>query len=545
VLELLPEASVAGTIRVHDLSLATLQPYLGTFANIGITSGTVSLAGDVEITSEVPFSYAGEVNVADLNLVDRTLEEALFSFQHLAIDHLEIDPAGLAISTVKLEAPYARIEIEEDGSNNIQRTLLGPGEDSGEGAGRPDDADAAPFSFSIGETAIADASARYTDLALPLPFEATVSNLTGRVTTLTSASAAPARVGLEGQVNEYGRLTIDGTLQPFAPATGTDIRIAFENVNLPSMSPYTIKFAGRRIDDGRTDLDLSIRLEAGQLTGDNHLVIRDLKLGDKVPYPDAMDLPLDLAVALLKDSNGTVDLSFPVSGAIDDPDFSYGGAVAKAFSNVILGLATSPFRLLGSLVGLNAADMESVAFPAGSAGLSPPQREVLDRLASALVQRPELVLEVTPAVDRAADRRALQVAAVDRAVAERLEADQTDRAMIDERRRSILESLHDEAGLRPSRSELRTLHTRAEEGGGRTLDALAYAEALRSALIDAADIPEPAIATLAEQRAQAVVEELAAQSELSADRVRIADFEERSADADGAVRMPLGVITGG
>jgi hypothetical protein len=405
--------------------------------------------------------------------------------------------------------------------------------------------DGTPLSLIIGETSVANASAQFTDLALPLPFEAAITKLNGSISTLSSASDAPARVDMEGQVNEYGQLAISGTLRPFAPTTGTDLRIAFENVNLPRMSPYTIKFAGRRIDDGRTDLELTLRLTDGQLDGDNHLVIRDLELGETIPQPGAMDLPLDLVVALLKDPSGTVDFSFPVTGAFDDPEFSYAGAVAKAFSNLVLGLATSPFRLLGSLVGIQASDIERVAFKAGRADLSPPQREVLDKLTDALTQRPQLTLELQPVLDPRADRRALQVALLDARVDELIEAAETDPSeLLAERRLEVLQSLHADAELDPDRSELELLHTGAGENGQPVLDTVAYAEVLRLALIDATVIDDAELERLAESRAAAVIDQLTTGG-LGAERIRSAELSEQAAEDEGIIHMPLDVITAG
>ena len=545
--QLLPDVVLTGTLQGTDLALETLQPYMDVVANITIESGGVSFSGELSSTADEPYAYLGDFRVLNLSLVDRVHSEPLLSWQQLNIDRVALKPEALAFSQVDIQAPYARIEIEADGSTNLERTLItGP---VGETPASEDIAPAAPPlpDITVGEIRLSDGSARFTDLALPLPFEASISALGGTVSTLASTSTEPARVELEGQVNEYGHVSVAGALQPFNPAVATDISIAFENVNLPRMSPYTIKFAGRKIDDGRTDLDISFKLTEGQLDGSNRLVIRDLTLGEKVEQPGAMDLPLDLAVALMKDPSGVVDFTFPVSGALDDPEFSYGGAVAKAFSNVILGLATSPFRLLGSLVGFEGADMEKVDFRPGRADLTPPQREVLDGLADALSQRPQLQLQLAPAFDPVSDGLALRTGRVDDEVAARL-AEQAGEAggadeLLPERRLAVLENLFEERALTPSLAEIRASHTVQDESGATSFDSLAYTATLNRQLIDAVVISEIELNALAEQRAAAVVEELLTGGLLEASRITALEPEETNSSDDGSIQMQLAVST--
>jgi hypothetical protein len=143
---------------------------------------------------------------------------------------------------------------------------------------------------------------------------------------------------------------------------------------------YSGKFAGRRIDSGKLSVDLQYKIKNRQLSGENKFVINKLKLGDRVDSPDAMKLPLDLAIALLQDSNGIIDLDLPISGSLDDPQFSYGKIVWKAIVNVLTKLVTAPFRALGNLLGISAEKLESVDFDPGSSALLPDYRWLFSML---------------------------------------------------------------------------------------------------------------------------------------------------------------------
>jgi hypothetical protein len=150
-------------------------------------------------------------------------------------------------------------------------------------------------------------------------------------------------------------------------------------------------------------------------------VINKIKLGERVDNPEALKLPLDLAVAILEDANGVIDLDLPISGSLDDPEFSYGRIIWKALVNVLTKVVTAPFRALGRLLGVSSEKLEAVEFDAGAAVLLPPEREKLKEVGQALAKRPALTLTIVPAYDLTADTRATQELRIRRDVAARME----------------------------------------------------------------------------------------------------------------------------
>jgi hypothetical protein len=241
---------------------------------------------------------------------------------------------------------------------------------------------------------VSDAAADFADRSLPLPFDAKIAALNGEISTIATTSSEPSTVKMEGSVDEFGRVQVSGTVTPLDPAANTDIRVAFENVDMPKFSAYSIPFAGQEISSGRLDLDLGYAISEGALVGENRVVLRDFELGDKVEHPGAMSLPLGLAVALLKDPDGRIDLDVPVRGDVNDPEFKYGAVVAKALFNLITKIVTSPFALLGNLVGAEAGELEYLVFEPGRADLSPPEIEKAGKIAEALGLRPQLALQI-------------------------------------------------------------------------------------------------------------------------------------------------------
>jgi len=544
-LQLFPEMSMTSRLTASELALAAAQPYLSSLANVGIEDGRLSLDGDFTLGDERLFSYQGNLQIESLSLTDRAQEEALFSWQMLDVDRLTAAADGIELSILSIDQPYARIEIDPNGSTNIERTFISgepaaaQSEVARESAPRPDDA--APLRITVGETRVTGGRADFTDLALPLPFRAEVSAIEGKLSTFATRSSAPSEIDLSGQVNEYGQLRINGSISASDPTAATDITVDFDNVNLPRMTPYTVKFAGRAIADGRTDLTLSYRVDDGMLEGENRLLIRDLTLGEKVDQPGAMDLPLDMAVALLKDGNGNVDFSFPVSGAIGDPEFSYSGAVTTAFSNVIGGIVAAPFRLLGSLVGMAPDELEHIGFEPGEATVTPPQRETLAKLADALGQRPQLVLEVAPVQNIEADRAAIAERLIEAEIEADLQQSDSDNQSRTEALKSALETLYAAEPRAVSRSTIAATHTSEEADGKPQLDVPAYNAALRQVLIEARAVPDLDLNALALARLDAIHEALTAMVALPKERLRALPLEQVDLNEDGLVQMSLNV----
>jgi hypothetical protein len=264
-------------------------------------------------------------------------------------------------------------------------------------------------------------------------------------------------------------------------------------------------------------------------------VLRDFALGEKVPYPDALDLPYDLAISLLKDSSGNIDIDLPVEGDVNDPTFRIGGVIMKALANLITSIVTSPFRLLGRLVGLgDSEDFDQIYFTTGRADLAPPEREKVAKIADALVMRPNLALTIHGVTNTEADGRALREAAL--------------RARLDTRvgdqdaagRLKIVQSMAKESIPGIDLAALRSQFTQPPaSGAAATFDESAYLRALLEKLVDVEPLPANAVDGLAAQRAVAVREGLAANASLDAARVADGDIQEVKPTKDDALPMKL------
>ena len=530
-LTVLPALGFAGQLDLATLALPVLQPYLADLARVQLATGTLSVAGNVEASAEQS-QFSGNASLDTLLIRDTVQNEDLFSLASLGFEDTRIaigEMNQINIEAINVQAPYARIEIEEDGSNNIGRVLVETSAqaDSSESQAANIEAESANELPEIGieQIRLAQGSADFSDRSLPLPFAVRIDALGGEVSTLSSSSREPARLNLEGQVDEYGLASISGRLRPLDYAALTEIDLAFRNLNIPSLSPYAIKFAGRKIANGALDVDLVYRINEGQLNGENAMIMRDLELGERVEHPDAIDLPLGLAIALLKDGNGVIDLDVPVTGNLDSPQFNYGNVIRTALGNIIRNIVASPFKFLANLVGADdESDIGVIEFVPGRSDLQPPQREKLAQLAEAFLQRPQLQLDLKGRYASEADSEVLKEQFFDERFEKALEQLVSDiEPML--KRVQLLEQFSMLQAPEDNNVELELLALRQEftsvnAGGQQQFDALAYSQALRRKLISQEQVSVAALELLASKRVEAIYTELSAHDPNLASRVQ-------------------------
>lgn len=420
-------------IKLHALALPAFSPYLNQATLLKLDSGKLQLNGKLTLNTEKSLrgQFRGGFSLSQLGISEELTADSFISWKDIssATVQLALSPSSLHLDELHLVEPAGKFIIHEDGSMNIKRILRAPAAGAAPAPSEePVASDADRFPVAIERISIDNADLEFADLTLRPQFGTHINALTGVINGLSSDTATTAQVELDGKVDEFGSARIRGTIQPFQATDFTDLTLAFHNLEMNRLTPYSGKFAGRRIDSGKLSVNLEYKIKQRQLMGENKFIINKLQLGERVESPDAVSLPLDLAIALLSDSNGLIDLDLPISGSLDDPQFSYGKIIWKAVVNVLTKIVTSPFRALGKLLGIDAEKMQDVGFDPGRAELAPQEQEKLKALANGMSERPGLALTLIPGFDPAADKLALQEQATRRDVLQemgtRLRADE-------------------------------------------------------------------------------------------------------------------------
>jgi len=471
-----PQGKIAarGTVRLApfelradvdavSLPLARAQRWLPEDVAARIVSGALSGKGLLRI-AQSGVAYQGSAAVRELRVEERAAHALLLAWQHAETGSLEVAaPASgsfrIAAGEITARAPEGRLVIEQDGSVNFAAMF-------GRGAGGE------PLRASVQRLRVEEGTLHFADRSLANPFEVTIRELSGAVTGIASGTKAePARVRLNGRVLPYGVARIAGTIDLDAPTNRADIRATLRNLRLEAFNPYVAKFAGYRIESGRLSADLRYEVREGRVVGANKLAFENMQLGEKLEEKGLLDLPLELAVALLADSKGRIDLEVPVRGNLNDPQFDMGAIVARAVGNVLKRIVSAPFRALAGLFGGDDEDPGGVAFAPGSAELSPPAEEKVAQLAQALGQRPQLGLEVRGAYDPSRDLEGLRLRTARQEVA-RATGRQGSPDLSDVKTLRVMERLY--LGRGGDRQTMGTLRKEEERYGRALLQQIAF-----------------------------------------------------------------------
>src|SRR5450830_1505104 len=386
-------------VNTQDIDLRVAQSYISPFIRLELRSGMLGSNLDVNLKSTDPLALqiTGRAQVDQLHTLDTLKTRDFLKWQRLVLEGVNYQHGNsLSIDKVNLLQPYVRFMINDDRTTSVDDLLIPQPANSGaKPAAKAAASNEKPLGIHIGQIAINDGSANFADFSLTPNFATAIQQLNGQIGTIDSRQAKPASVDIKGKVDRYAPVTIKGSVNPFDPMAALDIATSFKRVELTTLTPYSGKFAGFRIRKGRLNLDLHYVIIKGQLKAENKVVVEQLQLGEKVDSADAVDLPIRLAIALLKDSDGKISIELPVSGDLNNPQFSVMPIVWQTLRNLVVRAATAPFKFIGGLVtGGGSEDLGNVSFAAGSSELNKDAEGALNTLANALKERPTLRLEI-------------------------------------------------------------------------------------------------------------------------------------------------------
>jgi uncharacterized protein involved in outer membrane biogenesis len=523
-------------LTLRDFALPFLQPYLAQFTTVTLHSARLGATGKVSYAlaanAEPAIKFSGTVDVADLRTTVPPENAEILKWKNLNVAAIDFSsaPGKLTIDRLTFTQPYARVVIAKDRTLNVAKILPARPE-TRPGTVQPKKANASPRAFPvrINHVRVLDGSANFADYSIEPSFATGVVALNGTVNGLSSDPGSRAKVMLEGKVDKYAPVDISGEVNLLAATMYTDIAMNFHNIELATFNPYSGKFAGYSINKGKLTTELRYKVENRTLVAEHHIVLDNLVFGDKTDSKDAAPIPIKLAVALLKDRRGIIDIQLPVRGSLDDPQFRLGPIIWKAALGLLTKIVTAPFAALGALFG-GGAELSYVDFPAGASALPASELGKLEKLATALVERPQLRLDVPQTSVGAQDSEALARAAFQQRVPPATTTG-VDAAAKGKRLAQL------EAVYRQIAKVAAEYPPETRTASGVDLDArLRWIEA---ALVDKLKPDQTALDALAKERAQAVQDVLLAHKEIDPERIFITNDRKASTTPEGTVRMEL------
>ena len=426
-------------LELKTIELLPLQPYFGEKLNIAVTRGQLSVGGDLQLRfddggkkSDAPTlsgSFSGQATVGDFYAVDKLNSADFLRWKSFYLGKVDVrlNPNSVSIGEVALSDFFARVIVSPEGKLNLMQIVrqdgapavaVVPPATTGDGTAVAPVAAAntAPaMPLKIDKITLQGGTVRFSDNFVKPNYSANLRQIGGRITGLSSEPGSVANLELRGSYDNVAPLNVTAKINPLSAKPYLDLQAEIKGLELTSFSSYSGKYAGYAIEKGKLSLLVKYKIENDQLEAENRVFLDQLTFGDPVDSPEATKLPVTLAVSLLKNRNGEIDLDLPISGSLSDPQFSVGGLVVKVIVNLLVKAVTSPFALLGSMFG-SGEEMSNVEFDYGRATITPSTQQRLENLAKALADRPALRLEIEGRVDPERDREGLKSARIDRKV---------------------------------------------------------------------------------------------------------------------------------
>ncbi|MEN8231461.1 MAG: DUF748 domain-containing protein [Thermodesulfobacteriota bacterium] len=405
--------SVSLALDVADLQAKNLQPYFADKVALANSGGAVSLNGQLMVSKtkgkEITTSFRGNGGVANFSSFDPVVGEEFLKWKNLRLEGMEYDSSRFAfrIKEIGWHDFYNKIVVFDDGVLNLKAVL----KDSGESDTEVREKSAAEeggksLLVEIDSVKLENGKIEILDRNITPNYASSLSELSGTITGLSSRADVMSEVNISGKLDQHAPLLITGIVNPLGDELFADLVINFRDIELSPTTPYTGKYIGYTIAKGKLSLDLKYLVESRKITAQNKAFLDQFTLGETVESPDSMNLPINLAISLLKNRKGEITLNVPVKGDLDDPEFSIGGVVFKVIVNLIAKAATSPFALLGALIP-DGEDLEYVDFTSGSSLIEAEYTKRLETIANILYDRPGLKMDLKGSVNAEQESKVL------------------------------------------------------------------------------------------------------------------------------------------
>ncbi|WP_022663604.1 DUF748 domain-containing protein [Desulfospira joergensenii] len=417
---ILPSLQAGLDLSLQDIDAKSLEPYFTDAVQIMVNSGLLNVEGrltlDLKDESNHMFSFKGDTFLNDFLSLDKQTANDFFQCDSLYVAGLDVSlfPLKVAINDISLTDFYSRLIISDKGDINVKQIFNTkeekqepePREAKQKNGPEPENPDRPEI--SVADITLQGGRIEFSDYLTQPNFTANMKEIAGSLKGLSSLDTAPARLSLQGIHGASSPLEITGSVSPLTRKKSADINVSFRDIELAKFTPYSSRFLGYKIEKGKLVLDLNYKIDDTRLDSRNRLFFDQFTLGERTDSKEATSLPVALAITLLKNKEGRIDLDLPVKGDLDDPEFRFGSVVLKVITNLIIKVVTAPFSILGSLFE-GGEKLGYVEFVHGRDQIDEENRQNIDKLVDILVKKESLNLEIQGRFDPVRDAQALAI----------------------------------------------------------------------------------------------------------------------------------------
>ncbi len=435
-------------IDAKEVDLVALQGWAGDHLSVLLARGALSFQGKVKAEtpakSPLKVTVEGASRLTGFRILDKIYASDLLRWHHIDVKGIKFvsQPLNVSIAAISMADFFAHVVLSPEGELNLKHIVRqnegakplqaaagsprvgekknSPAEREQTGQHPQPPPPRTPLPVRINRIVVQGGNVLFEDHFIKPNYRANLTGLAGRIGPLDPKK--PGEIDIRGSVDKTAPLKITGNVDTWGKELYLDITASAKGIDMPTFSPYSGKYVGYTIDKGKLSVDIHYHVENGELTAENNIFLDQLEFGEKIESPDALSVPVNLALAVLQNRRGEIDLHLPIKGSINDPEFSLGGIIIQAILNLLTKAVTAPFALLGSLFG--GEELSQADFMPGDAQITAESEKSLETLSTALVDRPAIKLEITGWADPLHDPEALKQRMLDRRIkAQKLSAD--------------------------------------------------------------------------------------------------------------------------
>jgi hypothetical protein len=261
--------------------------------------------------------------------------------------------------------------------------------------------------YKVDSLAVLNGTVLFNDYTLEQSFRYSLSQLSLIADDINSGSKE-ITLRAHSVLNSDGRF--DGELA-LDPTTLRNMRFNYiaEGVGMPAFGPYTVHYVAHPILSGRTRYECNTTITDNKLKSETRILVEGFNFGKKMEVADAFDLPMRLAVSLMKDKDGNIDLTIPVEGDLDDPEYRVMPIIWQVLKNLLIKAVSAPYTLLARAFDADEDDLRTVHFLFLQQDLTSKQEKPLHILARVAKDKPDMRIELVQAGDRASEAEAYAI----------------------------------------------------------------------------------------------------------------------------------------
>lgn len=396
------------TVRSRGVDIGFALPFIDKVMYITAIHGKIDT--DLKLGGKFDTSLSeagGTIQLINFEVLD-TLHKPSVKIDRLDIqlDTVSALAGNYNVRSVHIDNPYLKFDITPYGNSLLRSYASDSVAATGVSASEPEASEYLYYfkllgeyfielgqaysvhSYSFDSLRLSGGNIEFNDYTLNRKFNFLLEELSVQANKFYSNEDS-LQVFVNSKLNRSGILDARLTLMP-RDTGDMALEYSVKELKVSDFSPYSEYYVAHPFWDGVIDFTSHTTVVDNYLDSKNHLFVAHLEVGDKVLTKTAYDLPLKLAVSLLKDVNGNVDLKIPVKGNVDDPKFRVFPVVLKILKDLIIKAAATPYKALARTFDANEEDLRDVKYDYLQSEIKRRQAKSLNQLAHVLNQKEDL-----------------------------------------------------------------------------------------------------------------------------------------------------------